>query len=179
MNSSGASAKTGTSGRSARSTRARVEGLYHEAMLKRSVALPVSAIGRDVGAALLAEFDKRMSGRCVAEGYVKPESIELVQHSGARLVGDQAIFNADVACLVCLPVEGMEIECIAEDVTKAGVRAKAVEEPSPVVVFVARDHNNTSEAFSNVVPGDRIRARVIGQRFELNDPYVSVIAEIS
>ena len=179
MNSSGASVKTGASGRSERSARARGGGLYHEAMLKRSLALPVSATGRDVGAALLAELDKRMSGRCVAEGYVKPESIEIVQHSGSRLVGDQAIFAADVACQVCLPVEGMEIQCIDEDVTKAGVRAKATDEPSPVVVFVARDHNNTSEAFSKVVPGDRIRARVIGQRFELNDPYVSVIAELA
>ena len=32
--------------------------------------------------------------------------------------------------------------------------------------------------FSKVKVGDKIKARVIGQRFELNDTYISIIAEL-
>jgi hypothetical protein len=42
---------------------------------------------------------------------------------------------------------------------------------------LARDHHN-SPYFSTVKINDRINVRVIGQRFELNDKYVSIIAEL-
>jgi hypothetical protein len=46
-----------------------------------------------------------------------------------------------------------------------------------VVVFIARDHHYASSQFANIQEGDKFLAKVIGQRFELNDKYVSVIAE--
>ena len=42
---------------------------------------------------------------------------------------------------------------------------------------MARDHHH-SHYFSSVKINDKINVRVIGQRFELNDKYVSVIAEL-
>ena len=68
---------------------------------------------------------------------------------------------------------------IAKDLNKAGIRAESSDEtPSPIVVFVAKDHNYDVEAFSNIKEGQRFVAKVIGQRFELNDTYISIIAEI-
>jgi hypothetical protein len=43
---------------------------------------------------------------------------------------------------------------------------------------VARDHNFDNKDYSRVKVGDTIMTRVIGQRFELNDPYISIIAEL-
>jgi hypothetical protein len=73
----------------------------------------------------------------------------------------------------------MLISCVAKNITKAGIRAESAEEsPSPVVVFIARDHHFSTAQFSSVQEGDKIMTRVIGQRFELNDKYVSIIAEL-
>ena len=84
-----------------------------------------------------------------------------------------------IECEVCFPVEGMVVDCLARNITKAGIRAEsATDSPSPIVVFVARDHHYQSKQFSNVQEGDKIRIRVIGQRFELNDKYISIIAEL-
>jgi hypothetical protein len=44
---------------------------------------------------------------------------------------------------------------------------------------VARDHNYNDVNFNNVAENAKILARVIGIRFELNDPYVSVIAKLA
>jgi hypothetical protein len=46
-----------------------------------------------------------------------------------------------------------------------------------VVVFIARDHHFKSKEFSQLKLDDNITLKVIGIRFELNDPYISVIAE--
>jgi hypothetical protein len=80
---------------------------------------------------------------------------------------------------VCFPVEGTLISCIAKNITKAGIRAESSDEiPSPIVVFIARDHHYNSEQFNEIKEGDKFTARVIGQRFELNDKYISIIAEL-
>jgi hypothetical protein len=72
----------------------------------------------------------------------------------------------------------MLINCIAKNITKMGIRAETNENPSPVVIFISRDHHYTSSYFSNIKENDDIQVSVIGQRFELNDKYVSIIAKI-
>ena len=72
----------------------------------------------------------------------------------------------------------MIIQCIVKNVTKAGIRAESVVSPSPVVVFVTRDHHYDSAYFSNINEGDHINVKVIGQRFELNDEHISIVAQL-
>ena len=73
----------------------------------------------------------------------------------------------------------MIFNCVAKNITKAGIRAESsVENPTPIVVFVAKDHHYNDEYFSDVKEGDVIQVRVIGQRFELNDKYISIIGEL-
>ena len=77
------------------------------------------------------------------------------------------------------PVEGMLLQCVAKNITKAGIRAESSEEtPSPIVVFITRDHNYSLPYFSTIKENDKFTARIIAQRFELNDKYVSIIAEL-
>jgi hypothetical protein len=46
------------------------------------------------------------------------------------------------------------------------------------MVFVARDHHIKSRHYSAVKENSLITVRVIGQRFELNDSYISIIGEL-
>ena len=57
--------------------------------------------------------------------------------------------------------------------TQAGIRAVINEEVSPVVIYITRDHHYNNKYFGSVEEGDEITAKVIGQRYELNDEQVS------
>ena len=93
--------------------------------------------------------------------------------------GSSVSFEVIFECEVCFPVEGMLVSCVAKNITKAGIRAEsATEVPSPVVVFIAKDHHYNVSHFNDVKEGDKINVRVIGQRFELNDKFVSIIGEL-
>ena len=71
------------------------------------------------------------------------------------------------------------MNCIAKNITKAGIRAESADEnPSPFVLFVARDHFYADDYFNSIEEDQKFLARVIASRFELNDKYVSIIAEI-
>jgi CTP synthase (UTP-ammonia lyase) len=80
---------------------------------------------------------------------------------------------------VCDPAEGFVLSCIAKNITKAGIRAVTKDyEPSPLVVFIARDHHHMNKKFQNVSENDIIQVKIIGKRYELNDEYISVIGEL-
>ena len=124
-------------------------------------------------------INKIVGGKCIVEGYVKPGSIRVITFSSGIVKGDNITFDVVFNCEVCYPVSGMILNCIAKNITKAGIRAESSgEDISPFVLFIARDHYFASEEFNAIKQNEKFAARVIAQRFELNDKYVSVIAEL-
>ena len=82
--------------------------------------------------------------------------------------------------MMCLPHDGDVIQCVAKTVTQAGIRAHAFMEPSPVVIYISREMQESSQesrTMDSVKPGDGLLVKVIGKRFELNDKHVSVMGE--
>ncbi len=152
-------------------------GLYQQNILTKKVQLPYNVIGNNIAENILKKLSETISGKCIKEGYIKTNSIRLISYSAGVIVDKYVVFVVVFECLVCRPVEGMRFRAIVKNVTKAGVRCETKEEISPVVVFIARDHHFKSKEFSELKIGDEITVRVIGIRFELNDKYISVIAE--
>ena len=88
------------------------------------------------------------------------------------------VFEIVIELLICRPVEGMRFKCIAKNITKAGIRAETNATNSPVVIFIARDHYYQNKYFNSIKENDKIMIRVIGIRYELNDTYISIIADL-
>ncbi len=158
--------------------RPRQQGIYSKVLITRSIPLNITTVGKGIKETLEAAIAGTIEGKCVVEGYVKPGSTSILTYSSGIVKSDYVVFEVVFECLVCSPVEGMHIDCVAKNITKAGIRAETSEDPSPVVVFVSRDHHYASAYFSSIKQDQEIKVRVIGQRFELNDKYISVIAEL-
>ena len=158
----------------------RYSSIYSKALITRSIRIPIRYIGKNIQETIEKNIINLFENKCIVEGFLKPGSIKIITHSSGIVHGINIIFEVVFECLVCCPVEGMLIQCVAKNITKAGVRAESSDEkPSPVVVFITRDHHYMSSQFSAIQEGDKFVARVIGQRYELNDKYVSVIAELA
>lgn len=160
----------------------RHQGIYMQNVLVRKVYLDINEIGGNIAANLEKKLRREIESKCIKEGYVKPRSTKILSYSCGVLKANKVEFLVTCECLICRPVEGMRIfKCIAKNITKAGIRAELRtegDEPSPIVVFVARDHHYDNKYFATVKEDDEINVRVIGQRYELNDTYVSIIAEL-
>ena len=158
----------------------KISSVYSRCLITRNIVLPITAVGKNILEVIEQNVSANFEGKCIVEGYLKIGSTKIITYSsGVISRGINISFEVVFECDVCFPVEGMLISCIAKNITKAGIRAdSAYEEPSPVVVFVAKDHNYNNDAFSEIKEGDKFNIRVIGQRFELNDKYVSIIGEL-
>ena len=152
--------------------------IYTTTLITRKIPINIIHVGKNIKQTLERIIASQIEGKCVVEGFIKPGSAKVATYSSGIVKADEIIFDITFECMVCSPVEGMLINCVAKNITKMGVRAETSENPSPVVIFISRDHHYTSSYFSNIKEEDDIQVRVIGQRFELNDKYVSIIAEV-
>jgi hypothetical protein len=85
------------------------------------------------------------------------------------------VFECDVA----LPFIGDVLECIVENKTHAGLKCRMDGEASPYVIFVARDHHHTLGRFASISEGDTINVTIVGQRFDVHDKFISIIATLA
>jgi DNA-directed RNA polymerase subunit E'/Rpb7 len=158
----------------------RIQTIYSRCLITRNIVVPITAIGKNIKETIEENIKTHFEGKCVVEGYIKPNSANIITYSSGLVIrGNIISFEVVFECEVCFPVEGMIVACVAKNITKAGIRAESANEiPSPIVVFVAKDHHYANNYFTEIKEGDNINVRVIGQRFELNDKYISIIGEL-
>ena len=158
----------------------RIYGVYIRSMLTTKLAVPITSIGKNIKQNLEKVISKRMEGKCIPEGFVKPDSINILTYSSGNVMGQNVEFCTTYECLICNPVEGMIIDCMTKTITKAGIHAEVVDEKGniPITIFVARDHHYKNTYFNEIKENEKIQVRVIGVRYELNDTYISVIAKL-
>tara|TARA_A100001015_G_C15022898_1_gene728915 strand:+ start:1684 stop:2454 length:771 start_codon:yes stop_codon:yes gene_type:complete len=151
---------------------------YYKGILSKQVQIHIKYVNANLMQHLNEIVNNNYSGKCIVEGYIKNKSCDILTYSSGQIDGEKIIMNVVFNCLICNPVEGMLIDCIVKNITKAGIRAEINEAKTPLVLFVSRDHNINSDHFNSVNINDKIKVRVIGTRFELNDEYISVIGEL-
>jgi len=153
--------------------------LYVKNISTKRLSVPVKCVGSNIKSTLENILRSNIEGKCSMEGYVKQRSCNVITYSCGIITGNIAIFTVVFECLVCNPSQGMRISCTVKNITNAGILALVDEnEYSPVNIFIARDHHYNIPYFSELKEGDVIMIRVIGQRFELNDAFVSVLGEL-
>ena len=158
----------------------RIQTIYSRCLITRKIVLPITSIGKNLQEVIEENIKSSFEGKCVVEGYIKSNSSKIITYSSGIIErGNGISFEVVFECDVCFPVEGMLIQCVAKNITKAGIRAEsATDVPSPVVIFIAKDHHYNVPQFADIQEGDKLNIRVIGQRFELHDKYISIIGEL-
>ena len=163
--------------------------IYLNSILTHKVFIPITHIGSNIETILKDLIANKIEGRCIDEGYIKRNSIRIITYSSGKVNGDLIEFHVTFECMICYPIEGMIVNCRVKMISKAGIHAEVVDENEniPIVVFIARDHNmvdakykDAKEDFDNLKKNETldIQARIIGIRFELNDPNICAIGHI-
>lgn len=152
--------------------------IFVNSILTKKVYLDFKYIDKNMKTTLLNILSKDIEGKCNIEGFVKPNSISIISYSCGVLKGETITFDVVFECLICFPVEGMTINCVVKDITKAGIRAELPDNDKTLMIFIARDHHYNNQKFSSIKVDEQIKVKVLGQRFELNDKFISIIAEL-
>ena len=116
-----------------------------------------------------------LEGKCLEEGYLKRESTKVVRYSCGVLKGANIVIQVIFQGKIANPVKGQSFTCVVENNTRAGIKGRLDAAENPFIVFLAKDHHTMPE-FSDIQENEKIRVVILGQRFEINDPKISIIA---
>tara|TARA_B100000579_G_scaffold197601_2_gene161494 strand:- start:4045 stop:4680 length:636 start_codon:yes stop_codon:yes gene_type:complete len=152
--------------------------IYNKVLLTDKILINFKDVNNNIYNTINNIIKKKVEGLCINEGYVKIDSVKLISYSTGELFSDSTLFNIIYECYVANAVDSMTFDCVVKSITKVGIRAELNEDISPFIIFIARDHHFDNENFSKVSEGDIINVRVIGQRYELNNKFISIIAEL-
>jgi DNA-directed RNA polymerase subunit E'/Rpb7 len=163
--------------------------IWKKVVLTRRVNLAMRFVFDNLWDVLHLVIKRQVEGKCIANGYVKPDSVHIVSHSSGLLKAADVVFDIVFECEVCFPMNGQVLTCVIKSKTSAGIRAEvsfADAAKSPIVVFLARDHHLQRRAYltldkmsdEQLSNHPEIQVKVIGQRFQINDDQIRVIAEL-
>ena len=154
--------------------------IYSRCLITKNISISITSIGKNIKETIEKIIAFNFEGKCLVEGYIKPKSSKIITYSSGLVErGINISFEVVFECEICFPVEGTLVSCVAKNITKAGIRAESSDEiPSPIILYLARDHHYNNKQFAKIEVNDTFNVRVIGQRFELNDKYVSIIGEL-
>jgi hypothetical protein len=124
----------------------------------------------------IVEVLKTAEGTCVTEGYLKKDSVELVDFSCGKCEHGDIVFIAEFNCKVALPFVGQIIDCVVETNNHAGLSCRVKESPvSPFKVVIFRDHKHTTNRLARYAVDSTVPVEVVDSRYEVNDAYITVI----
>ena len=156
-----------------------LQNIYVKSQITQKVKLFIWEMQDNLKEILEYKIKRNIEGKCIIQGYVKKNSVQALQYTNGELIKEFVHFNVIVECDICNPCEGMIIETVVRNITKAGIRCEINDKYSnPIVVFINREFTINLEELNKLNIDDIILVKVIGQRYQLNDEYISVIAEL-
>jgi len=155
--------------------------MYKSVFLEERISVNPSDITKrevahDVDSLIVERLRKKIESRCIASGYVKPSSLELLHRSmgtaeNGRFTGNY-IFYVKLRCKVFHPETDTPIECKVIKVNKMGAYAVFDE---AMRVLLPRDLHIGNVEFDGLSPDDTITLQILRSRFQTNDPFISAV----
>ena len=100
------------------------KNVYSLSQITQTIMLPINAIGKDLHQTIERTIGSIVEGKCIVEGFVKTGSVRVITYSSGVIKANNVVFDVVFECSVCFPVAGMLLNCVAKNITKAGVRAE-------------------------------------------------------
>ena len=120
---------------------------------------------------ILQNLKNKVEGRCISDGYIKPESVEILSRNSGIMenhdFSGSVTYTIKYKADICVPYVGQVIECIVDthDDTNS-VCYIGDEETSPMEIYLFRDHYIGNADYVNLQSGDKILIKIMKTQIE-------------
>ncbi len=153
-----------------------MDPLFERRELTKKVHIDSKYLQRNIQTSLLAQLKNHYQGRCLAEGFIHPDSFTILKYSVGRAnylrggVDYDVTFQADI----CLPHPGQKFKGDISLKSKIGLHI----ELDPLKVLIPRDLHLGNPAFEKADVGQTVEFEVIGNQFKQGDETIVVVAKL-
>jgi len=153
-----------------------MDPLFERRELTRNVHIDAKFLQRNIHASILAQLRMKYEGTCVAEGYINPRSITVVEHSlgRANLIKGGIDYIVRFQADVCMPHPGQVFRAPISLKSKIGIHT----ELSPIKALLPRDLHIGVGEFEEAEEKQEIEFEVVGSRFQQGDESIIVLGKL-
>lgn len=153
--------------------------IYYKCILKKKIKVEPKYLNENLDKYIVSFLQNKIEGKCMDEGYIRPESIRLLKRSAGQLLGSRftgdITYEAEYSAEVCNPSNGSLIDARVQYVTKVGLMCLN----GPLSLFVPKkNHENNLDNFLKIKVGDMVRIEIESKKFSLNDTQIQVTGKI-
>lgn len=167
--------------------------IYSEELVHIKVCMDFNNFTSNLEEYFVQYANKNLVNKCLKEGYISNDNINVVSYSSGKIKEDKLIFDVIYKFKICNPHENMILYAKIDNITKIGIKASLSDDETlnPIVIFASRLHNShiimeeqdnndsNSNPFKNIFKeGDIIKVKIIASRFEINDANLYLLGEI-
>jgi DNA-directed RNA polymerase subunit E'/Rpb7 len=160
--------------------------LFVPVRFKTQVQLKPSELDQRFEEHILYKLQTQYEGQCSRYGYIKPNSLTIVERSLGQLMkshfNGHVRFDVSVVAEVCNPVEGTVITATVKNKNQMGILAEStirinhILTPILDIIIPKRSAGISSEISLDALEiGDSVQVEILGKRYQLNDKKISII----
>ena len=156
-----------------------LENIYFESIIKQRIIIQAKHLNNKINDYIIAYLKNKFEGRCISEGYIQQDTIEIVKKSigimsGSRFTGD-VTYDILYKAKICNPLVNNIIECQVKFINKLGLLCNN----GPITIIVGRQFHNNQKFLDAINIGDIIKVSIIDKKFSLNDKIIEVTARLT
>lgn len=147
--------------------------------IQQKVSLLPSQLNSNFENALLSNIRNKLEGKCIAEGYIRPNSIIIIDRTMGYKKGEH--FNGQMTCIlkcicdICFPPQGERFQCVVKNINKMGLLAVN----GPIIIYATRHQENNEKFFNDgIEPNMVIEIEVIKSKCTPGDDKIVVLGAI-
>lgn len=157
------------------------DALFTKSLITATVQLSMYRIDSGIAYTLFSTLKQKVEGKCIKQGFVRPNSVELFSYSPGVVKNEFVVFDTVYYADVCYPMVGQVVHCTIKSITKGGLHMFVRDEESntcPVIVFVSAEYHRDIDFDTQFRPNQKVAAEIIGIKFQLNDRSITAIAKL-
>ena len=153
-----------------------MDPLFERRELTKKVHILSKYIQKNIQASLLAQLKTHYQGRCLAEGYIQPDSFTILKYSVGRAnyIRGGVDYNVTFQADICLPHPGQHFRGSISLISKIGLHVHL----SPLKVLIPRDLHLGNALYEQTESGQDVEFEVIGTQFKQGDEDIIVVAKL-
>lgn len=153
-----------------------MDPLFERRSMVKKVHVPSRYLQKNIQSSLLAQLKLAYEGKCLFEGYIQPDTIQIVRYSLGRVnvLKGGVDYDVEFQTDICMPHAGQTLRARVVLKSKVGVHA----EVAPVKVLIPRDLHIGVEDFEKIEVDQEIEFEVVGAQFRQQDKDIIVVGKL-
>lgn len=153
-----------------------MDPLFERRQLTKSVHINSKYLQKNIQASLLSQLRMNYEGKCIAEGFIQPNSMTIVNYTVGRTnyIRGGIDYDVTVQADICMPHAGQRFKAPVKLRSKIGIHAKT----PPIEVLIPRDLHLGNEEFDTIKIDEEVEFEVVGSQYKQDDDTIIVLGRL-